>query len=175
MEIIKKNITLILGISIPILLILFVAASIYLPNLFVEPPKFNFLYVVGNDYNYIEQYSVQDNKLVKTEIIQPENVIYKLPVDDSKLFIYDVVKNESKEVNFDEAQKLNLDSSNVSPDGFEIAYGSTSNGFFPFFFSSTDYEVQYLKGHNISRKLNIPIDGSRPYYYNFRFLGWIKN
>ena len=44
MEIIKKNITLILGISIPILMILFVAGSIYLPGLFIKP-HFNFLYV----------------------------------------------------------------------------------------------------------------------------------
>lgn len=170
MEIIKKNITLILGLSIPIIMILLVAVSIYLPNLFVQPPKVNFLYVIGNDYNNIQQYSVQNNKLIKTEIIQP----YKVP-DDSKLFIYDVIKNQNQEVSLDEAQKLNLDSNIISSDGFEIAYGSTSSGFFPFFFSNTDYETQYLKGHGISRKLNIQTNGSRPYYYNFRFLGWIKN
>lgn len=176
MEIIKKNITLILGISIPILMILFVAGSIYLPGLFIQP-RFNFLYVSGDDYYYYnneQQYSVQNDRLIKNEIKQPENGNYNPPRGEVKLFIYDVVKNESKQVSFDEAQKLNLDSNNISPDGFEVVYGSRGDGIFPFFFySGTDYNARYLKGHNVSKKLNIQLSGS--YYYNFRFLGWIKN
>ena len=38
----KKHIPLIIGISIPILMILFVAGSIYLPGLFIKP-GYNFL------------------------------------------------------------------------------------------------------------------------------------
>lgn len=48
MTMIKKNITLVIGISIPILMILFVAGSIYFPRLFIKP-HFNFLYVSGDD------------------------------------------------------------------------------------------------------------------------------
>ncbi|MDE2439283.1 MAG: hypothetical protein KGN01_07890 [Patescibacteria group bacterium] len=173
MEFIKKNITLIVGISIPVLMILFVAASIYLPGLFVQP-KYNFLYVSGDDYYYYNQYqySVQNGKLVRNEITRPEGQTYP-PQRDVKLYVYDVAKNESKEISFAEAQNLNLDSSNVSPDGFEVTYGSRGDGFFPFFFySGTDYNNRYLKGHNVSKKLNLQLSGS--YYNNFRFIGWIK-
>ncbi len=172
MEIIKKNITLVLGISIPILMILFVAGSIYLPGIFIKP-KYDFLYLSGDDYYYGGQnmYSVQNDRLVKN--------IWEIGKNDArysqepKLFIHDIAKNESREISFEEAQKLNLDSNIKSPDGFEVVYGSKGDGIFPFFFySSTDYNTRYLKGHNVSKKLNIQLSGS--YSYNFRFLGWIK-
>jgi len=174
MEIIKKNITLVLGISIPILMILFVAGSIYLPGLFIKP-HFNFLYVSGDDYYYNQQqYSVQNGKLVKSEIKQPENQNYNPPRGESKLYVYDVAKNESKEISFLETQNLNLDSSVKSPDDFEVVYGSRGDGFFPFFFwSERDYNTRYLSGHNVSKKLNLQLNGSS-YYNNFRFIGWIK-
>jgi hypothetical protein len=100
MEAIKKNISLVIGVSIPILMILFVAGSIYLPGLFIKP-QFSFLYVSGDDYYYgQQQYSVQDGKLVKNEIKPPENQNYNPPRGESKLYLYDVVKNESREVSF---------------------------------------------------------------------------
>ena len=173
MEFIKKNASLLLGISIPILMILFVAASIYLPSLFVKP-KYNFLYVIGDDYSYYNQYqySVKNGKLVKNEIQRLEDK--KLPPRiEAKLYIHDVAKNESREISFEEAQKLNLDTSITSPDGFEIVYGSRGDGIFPFFFwSERDYSRRYLKGHNLTKKLNLQSDSS--YYRSFRFLGWIK-
>lgn len=163
MEFIKKNITFIIGVSIPILMILFVAASIYLPGLFIQP-KYNFLYVSGDDYNYYKQYSVQNGTLTRNETQLGKDV---------RLYICDVAKNKSKEVSFEEARKLNLDSNNVSPDGFEIVYGSRGDGLFSlFFYSSTDYSTHYIIGHNVSKKLNLQLSGS--YYRNFRFIGWIK-
>ena len=175
MEMIKKNISLVLGVSIPILMILFVAGSIYLPGLFIQP-RFNFLYISGSDgyyYNNGQQYSVQNDRLVKNETKQLENQNYNQPRGEAKLFIYDVVKNESEQISFEDGQKLNLDSSIKSPDGFEVVYGSRGDDFFPFFFSSrTDYNTRYLKGHNVSKKLNVQLSES---YYDFWFLGWIKN
>ena len=85
----KKNIPLILGLSIPILMILFVAGSIYLPGLFVQP-KFNFLYAMGDDYYYGRHYSVQNGRLIKNEVEYPEYVGNRT---ESSLYIYDVVKN----------------------------------------------------------------------------------
>lgn len=176
METIKKNISLVLGISIPILMILFVAGSIYLPRLFAPQPKFDFLYASGEDYYYgsAQQYSVQNGRVIKNEIkLSEKGKDIPLPRVEPKFFVYDVMKNESREIFFDDAQKLNLDSRAQSPDGFEIVYGSRGDGFFPFF-SGTDYNARYLKGHAVSTKLNLQQSG--PYYNNnFRFLGWIKN
>jgi len=47
-----------------------------------------------------------------------------------KLYIYDVAKDTAQEISLAEAQNLNLDSRNVSPDGFEIVNGSESSYIF---------------------------------------------
>lgn len=167
---IRRNITLIVGISIPILMILFVAGSIYLPGVFAKP-KFNFLYITG-DYYSGSQYSVINGRLVENEIEYPPRK-YGPPRAEVKLFVHDVAKNESKIISFEEAQMLNLDSSIKSPDGFEVISGGRGSGIFFFFGVDRDYDSIYLKGHNMSKKLNVQMSGSYG-YGNFRFLGWIR-
>lgn len=169
---VEKNISLIIGIAIPILMIVFVAASIYLPGLFSPPPKFNFVYVTGDDYYQGRQYVVENGRLTKREVKYPERYTPGL----ARLFVHDVSKNESKEISFEDAQKLSLDPNAKSPDGFEVVHGSWDEGIFSLFFGREDYDTVYLKGHNTSKKLNLSsIDTGRYYYYNrFRFLGWIK-
>lgn len=171
MEFVKKNLSLVLGISIPILMILFVAGSIYLPRIFIKP-KFNFLYESGGEYcGSRQEYFVRNGRLVKNEMQKPKGQIYCLP-EEIKLYIYDVGKDESREISFEEAQNLYLDSSIKSPDGFEVVYGKRNEGFFPFFFwTETDYNVRYLVGHNVSKKLNLRPNGA--HHTNFRFIGWI--
>jgi len=41
------------------------------------------------------------------------------------------------------------------------------------FASNTDYRAYYLKGHNLSKKLNIQLNDNSG-YDEFRFIGWIK-
>jgi len=165
----KKNIPLILGLSIPILMILFVAGSIYLPGLFVQP-KFDFLYATGDNYYYDRYYSVKNGRLIKNEVDCPE--YYKVNCTEPRLYIHDIAKNESKEISFSEAQKLALDSSPRSPDGFEIDCGRrTQSIFFIFVVSNPDCSTRFIKGRNISKKLNLQLSGS--HYRGFQFLGWI--
>ena len=132
----KENIPLMVGISIPILMIIFVAISIYVPSLFVQP-KTDFLYSVGGDYYSKDIYSVQNGKIIVQGISYPEK--YKEPMRNPKLFIYDMVKNESREISLEEAKNLNLNSNNKSPDGFEVVYGRQHYDIFPlFFYGDTD-------------------------------------
>ena len=70
----KENITLIIGLSIPVAMVLFIAGAIYIPSLFidVDPPKYSFMYMTnsGRDgYNY----QVKDNKISRTEIKRKNN------------------------------------------------------------------------------------------------------
>lgn len=172
---IKKNISLIVGLCIPVLMILFVAGSIYLPGLFIHP-KINFVYASGDDYYYYrdQQYFVEKGKLVKNEI-KDSKESGRHATTEVKLFLYNVAENKNQEISFEEAQKLNLDSNSKSPDGFEIVYGNRDGGMFPFFFdSSSDYGNRYIKGHNVTRKLDIQSSGRSYYDYGFHFLGWIK-
>lgn len=168
----KKNISLMVGIAIPIFMIILIVASIYLPSLFAPAPQFKFLYVTEDGYDQNRQFGVENGALVKYEVKYPEHYTPK----DARLFIHDVVKNTDQEITFEAAQKLKLDSRIKSPDGYEVVYGSSEYGFFPFFFSGGyDYNAMYLKGHNTSRKLELQSSNDGRYYYrNRRFLGWIR-
>ncbi len=170
---VKKNTSLIIAMAIPILMIVLVAVSIYLPGLFAPAPQFDFLYVSGDDYYAGHQYVVENGKLAKRDVKYPEH--YTPGV--ARLFVHDVSTNNSKEIFFEEAQKFALDASVKSPDGYEVAYGSTESGFFPLFFSDgRDYNTMYLKGHNASKKLNLQVSSDERYYSyreRARFLGWV--
>lgn len=165
---IRKHLPLILGFSIPLLMIIFLVLIIYLPGFFVHP-QYNFLYSINQGYYSKSNYLVENNRLV----IQP-NYYTNTYTDTSEpqLFIYDLTTSQAREVSLTEAQQLHLSSSTLSPDGFEIKHGSREDGFFPFFFySGTDYNTLYIIGHNATEKLSI--SQSPNYYDSFKFIGWI--
>lgn len=164
---IKKNISLIVGISVPIVMILLVAGFIYLPRFFVHP-HYNFLYIAG-DYSSAQQYEVKDSRLVKKEVKWPGNA------QNDRLFIYDVANNQSREISFDDAAALNLDPGRESPDGWKIISGEHHDGLFPFT-SGADYCSRYISGHNVSNRLEPRTSGNSSSYCggNFVFLGWIR-
>lgn len=167
----KKNISLILGISIPILMIIFVAAAIYLPGFFIHP-QYNFLYSTSSDYYGTQQYAVEYGKIVKKDVKRPDG--QKNITGETKLFIYDVTSEHSREVPFEEAQSLELDPYNKSMDGFEVVHGSSGDSFFLFGHSSSgDYCSRYLSGHNVSKKLDLQMSGGS-YCDSFNLIGWIK-
>lgn len=179
MEIIKKNTTFVIGISIPILMILFVAGSIYIPSFFVKP-DYDFVYMISDNYDYYndhKEYSIENGKLFKRELSEAEEIEKKdfnPSRIESKLYLYDIRKNESIEISLEKAQNLNLDSNTRSPDGFEVLGVSQDGGLFSSFWGvGTDYNAKYIKGHGLSKKLNIQT-GENIYNSNSRFLGWIK-
>ncbi len=168
----NENIPLVIGILIPILMIVFVAVSIYLPTIFVHP-KGSFLYAVGGDY-YSNVYSAQNGKLIKNEAKYPPN--FSGVKTEPKLYVYNIEKDAAREISFEEAQKIDLNPSSVSPDGFEITSGSNDYSIFSIFFSRGDhYGSKYVQGRGISKRLNLTNEDNRWYYYhNFHFIGWIK-
>lgn len=170
MPFIKKNISLLLALAIPVAMVLFVAASIYLPSMFIQP-HFNFVYVVGdNDYRGMH-FSAENGTIVYHDL--PANG-QTVPPPMPKLYLYDVTTNKSTEIPPEQQQAYHLDDSPTSPDGFKITYGSRGDSFLFFFGSGgTDYSSQYLVGNGVSKKLNIKAD-AQYYNNNFRLLGWVK-
>jgi len=175
----KKNIPLIIGLSIPVLMIIFVSLSIYLPPLFIKP-KFNFLYSSGFDYYSRYRYTVENGKVIAKEIKYPEDKyashISRCP--EPQIYIYDIQKNEGKAISLEEGQKLNLSPNAKSPDGFEVVtrgYGDFS--YFPFIFSRSEGPRAYIKGNNLSKNLNATVKADCSYYPydNVKFIGWVIN
>lgn len=165
-HILKDNLSLILGLSIPVLMIIFVAGSIYLPALFAPKPQINFIYESKENayYGGETQYSVKNRKIIKNNI--------KFQEVPPRLFIHDVSKNESREVPFEEAQLLDIDSRSKSSDGYQIIDGMFGGG--SLFFSGSYDRGRYLSGHGLNTKISFPADEAENINYKFHFLGWIK-
>ena len=153
----RKNAPLIAAIAIPLLMIIFVAASIYLPGLFKQP-KYSFLYADGYTSGF---YQVQNGTLGKAiNKNSDETPFYK----DVKIYFYDMAQQRSKEISFNDASKLQLDNNRISLDGFVIEQGRHTR-----LFDSSDYSDLYAVSGSVSKKLNTTIRN-----YEFTFLGWVK-
>lgn len=163
-EALKRNWAVWLAIALPIAMIVFIAASIYLPRLWAPEPQYGFVYSVNN-YNYDEaKVRVRNGRLEKVEAAHDEDDKGKL--SNPRLYAYHPQSGESQEIDFDEAQKLKLDDRKKSPDGFEVKAGDGYSG--PFGGSSEG--GVYFSGHGVSHKLNLRgVDNA----YNFQFIGWV--
>lgn len=164
---IKKNASLIAAIAIPILMILAISASVYLPAMFVHP-QYDFIYTDGDRYGSLYRYEVNGNFLVKKDNACGAGYSSEYcssRTDSVRIYYYDVAKGESREIYFSEAAQIKLDPMSKSPDGFEIA---SAGGGGPFF--SGDYNAKFLKKGAYSKKIN-RLSANR---YDFEFLGWVK-
>jgi len=162
----KNNLSLIFGISIPILMIVFVALSIYLPRFFAEPAQHDFLYYVTDtsfaSENPESYYTVRKGYIDFINNNPEEN--FK---ERSIIFRHDVSENESYEISYEEARYFELDASYESPDGYELV--NSWGGDILYF--EIGYEELFLKGHNVSTEMNL--FNANIYYNQFNFLGWI--
>jgi hypothetical protein len=168
----SKDFALVIGLTIPVAMIAFVAAAIYLPRVFssVDPPRYDFLYMVGSPYGG-ERYIVIDGKLSRHKEEPPS---YTPPGGDwpPQLFVHRVASNTSERISFEGGTALTLDTTPRSPDGFEIVHGRKSEFFFPIV-SSTDYRTRYLQKDGWTQKLDLEINSEPGYAGMFILLGWI--
>lgn len=200
MEFLRKNFAILLAFILPIVLIAIVALSTYLPSLFLST-SYNFIYTSctdGTNYYYSfncdsylqKRYSVVSNKLVANNIDPSLNLGNdKMPALNSdnnkipdinenytaRIFLHDTAKNESREITFEEAQTLTLNSLLTSPDGITVSsyYDRSGGDFFIFGGGSSSYGYYLTKGKS-KDKLNL-INNTDQYYYrnNFQFIGWV--
>ena len=167
----KKNIPLIIGLCIPVLMIVIVALSILIPKAFAPKPSYSFIYATWKQYPQYRYY-VREGKII-LEDCNPPYKDYKDALNRPRLFVYDVTLNECKRITFEEAQSYKLNDKCKSPDGFEVIRGSYDS-YDPFFYSSRDYNAIYLKGHHISKKIDIGKVADY-YWHKFEFIGWIMD
>ena len=185
-KIIKNYLPLILGVSLPIIIIIIFTLTQYFPRYFVSPPKYNLLFATNyyyynnNNQNNSYEISVLNQKLVfkyqklqyqrnkpNLYIFDPKNknikeIQYEIPqVTDDKWHI----------INIPELDSIQLDSNKTSLDGFSFKnYSSDNFNLFNLFLSS-----RYNRNYGISKNgYFININSSQDLnFYQVHFVGWI--
>jgi hypothetical protein len=167
----KKNLPLIIGISLPVIFVAILAVIVYLPSTFINP-QHNFLYTENNYGSYANIFSVKDNKVVLVPTDTAMNDPYYKLEPQPKLYIYDFEKSASYEVTLAEAQRYFVEKGPSSPDGYSIERNYGHSGIFEIFGSYEDNSGQFIVSPDGNkRKLN-GLKGES--YYDINIVGWIK-
>ena len=163
-----KNASLIIGLTIPVLLCIAIIASIYIPRLSAPQPEYSFLYSSNDHFYSTYRYTVNQGKFVREKIQQDAEFIKNNNPIEPTFFVYNPVNDESTELSFEEAEKLNLNSNRESPDGYTLEQGGGEA--FPFYFGNSNSNTWFLTGHNTSYKVELRQLGQYP---TIQFYGWI--
>ena len=183
----QKNLPIITGVILLVLVIAVIIGIAIVPQL-IYKPSYSFIYTYGERYDYsytrfqeYTGYQVDDNRVTErvqylsTEQVNNAPQVVKTPYKE-QLYYYDVEKNSSRQISYEEAQQFTVDPNSVSPDGFELSVGNQVSGFMMFVDVSRDYGSYYLTGHNSRHKVNLIKSNVDDYYYsynNLKFLGWV--
>src|SRR5574343_41801 len=188
----KKNIKLIIGLSLPILLIAIVLISVIAQKMMFKP-QFDFVYTVDPYCNYNclyyssypwNSYKVVDGKIVKETAIpktNPSNPSDKFEPLYPKIYKYSVKANTFSEISLEDAQKITLTDGGSAPDGTVVVGddnrigGGVLSEILVGGYNSYKYSL-YLKNGSISKKIFVR-NGEQDNYYaikDFHLIGWVK-
>lgn len=183
----KNNMPLILGITLPILIIIIFAIAQYLPGYLLNPPKENILFATDY-YEYTnDQYKnydidIKDGK-VKISYRKLEYTRQK-----PKLFIFNPISKSSTEikyslplvsdnkwhnVNIPELKDIKVNNDKTSKDGYTFYKKNAESinvlGLFFNIRNNSNYAIS-KDGYSISINPD-----SNDNFYNIYFIGWIQN
>jgi len=172
----KKNLPLIVGLTLPFVVIILVLIAVYVPS-FIAKPQYDFI-LTDQPRGYYESYGifyeVKEGKIVRTEIPYPSDVnIYKTAYKEPRLFIYRAGADSVEEISFAEVQGKTISTSSKAPDGYEIEYNRGNNGIFEIFGSSGDYRSIFLTKGMARTRISLVTMRSNYYSDTRQFLGWV--
>ncbi|MFW5432625.1 MAG: hypothetical protein ACKE5M_05015 [Methylophilaceae bacterium] len=185
---IKDNLVLVLGLTLPLLLIVLFFFAAILPKMLSEPPQYEMLfastyYQYKDKTDYILDFSVKNKQVV----VKPKSKQDEKHGSErtERLFVYDGKSQVIREITIDSSQLIEgvetplaevnnmvIDSSAISPDGYTLdgsRYGGRGliNGLFG---GGSRSHYRLVKG-SVSYKL--PTNQPHYYYNQLTFLGWV--
>ncbi|HZV61734.1 MAG TPA: hypothetical protein VFF75_04910 [Methylophilaceae bacterium] len=188
---IRENLVLIMGISLPLLLVLLFFLTSVLPKSLGTPPQYDLLFsVVRYDYqtattphfDFIVQDGVLKVRTGKTDNQNPTRYTRKLLVFNAdneavREIPYDLVQisnmEEQSEIVLPETQQMTIDPSSRSPDGYSFEGPSHGGGGLMselFFGGYRNQGYRIVKGKSA---YNIPNNFNSAYVGELQFIGWI--
>jgi len=169
----KENIPLYIGLALPIILIIIIAAVIYIPRFLVDP-QYDFIYFEENwnsrfSTTECTEYEISEGRFKRIGEIE-EHLQETCYSDGALFYIYDVSEKESREISIDEVESLEIAKGYTSPDGFIFLRKYSNMGIFEIFGGT--HEVKwYLEKDGVRLPLNLEEKVSL--YSEPQFIGWI--
>lgn len=179
---IKDNFALIVGISLPLLLVVLFWIATIIPRMTVEPPQHDLIFSVNHyDHNAHPKgalrFDVEDGRL--RGVFWEDSDNYRR---SPRLYFFDVATESTREIAVDipaeiengqtveipRAAAYTLSNDTLSPDGY--MFDNTYRGHRGFlFYSNCRYHAKIEKS---GRAMKIPSVGNR-YFANASFIGWV--
>ncbi len=189
-DFIKKNTVLVIGLTLPILLIaLFFVASV-LPKSMATPPQYEMLFSVSRydsqnsspyKVNFVVKAGVLNARIIKKDSKNFDFSTSKLMAYDGKTdsvheIVFDISKlgdvTESAEIILDETKNMRIDTTGKAPDGYVFEGSSRgSGGLATELFWGYRGAVYRVKKGAVGYK--IPHNLGNRYYSDVQFIGWV--
>ncbi len=181
----SAKISLIIGLALPAVVVIVIAALVFLPSVSITPSE-DFIYVAGPYPSYTtwsgststqHDISIKNGKIVQSATsytVEPGYPAYpQEKVTTPRFFIHHTTQNTNEEISFDDIATVTLSPNRTSPQGFTLTFGKQSYGVFPFFISEgTDRDRAYLSTKRASKEINLVSDTSIN-FYEFQLVGWV--
>jgi len=192
---IRENPTIAFGLGLPLLLVVIFLLVSGIPALLIDPPKYDVLYTTGyyNQQNGV-QISVVNKKVEvvyqgvghgsqkprlwrfnpKTGAVQEIAILLPagLPIAGRTPPTKEEL-TQSTAIDVPDLEGLTVDSSSISPDGYEFSSGGRySRNVFGGLFYSSRYRYEAVLTKN-GRSIRLPIADGAYYGGNTRFIGWV--
>lgn len=185
---IKENLVLVIGLTLPLLLIVLFFAATVIPKMTGTPPQYEVLFSVQdytgqNKQDYIVDFKVKDKQLmIKTKKADDKSYSY----NSKKLMAYDAKTEVMREISIDdskfsdgaeilleETKNMTIDTAMQAPDGYMLenqGYSGTGliGGLFGGGYRNHGYR---LKKGNVGYKINM--QQNNHYYDQLSFIGWV--
>jgi len=188
-EVKKNQLLIVVAFLLPMLFLGVVLIVSVIPSATLST-DYDFLYATCSDgsgpYNYncrpylASRFSVENRRLterpVPADLDSDRDTIPDVEENyRARLFIHDTDTNQSREINQQEAEQLELLDLQTSPDGVAVEWDRSGGDDFFFIFGNRSNYGYYLTEGNARQRLELINDANRYYYGNdLHFLGWIQ-
>ena len=180
----KSNTALVIGISLPVLLVILLWLATVIPRLTVPDPEFDVIFSADHydDSAPIDgavRFVVRDGRLQATFHADQRHNFGNIP----RLYFFDVSSGNIHEISLDiptemsdgqqlqipEATAYKLSNKRIAPDGYSFDASYSGGGGFLFFTGGYHYRGSIRKDNRV---IKIPLVG-QPYRGDLHFLGWV--
>ena len=185
---VKQNLVLVIGLTLPLLLILLFFMATVIPKSMGVPPRYEMLFSATQyDYQSSSEFTLNFDVQNKQLIVKPKkNEDKNTNYNRERLFIYDGKTELTREIAVDsskftdgvaqvleETKSFEIDTNHVSPDGYALdgpSYGGGGMimGIFGGGGNNSGYRIK--KG---AVTYKVPYYKGDAYYNQMRFVGWV--